>query len=120
MNTNIYTIWIQTGDDPLAGTDSNIFIQLYGTAGKTETIHLPPRDVFAFESGSLEKYVLEVPDLGELNRCCIGHDNSEGDSGWYVVSVRVQDDDTDREWLFQFDRWLGVEESGELTACVEL
>jgi len=120
MKTNIYTIWIQTGDDPLAGTDSNVFIQLFGTDGKTESIHLPPRDVFAFESGSLEKYVLEVPDLGDLTDCCIGHDNSESDSGWYVVSVRVQDDNTDREWLFKFDRWLGLDESGALNACVSV
>ena len=120
MKTNTYAIWVQTGTEELAGTDSNVFIQLFGTTGQTESILLPPRDIFAFELGSTEKYVLEVPDLGELTRCCIGHDNSEGDSGWYVVSVRVQDDETDREWLFKFDRWLGLEESGELTACVAL
>jgi hypothetical protein len=118
--TNIYTVWIRTGDDPLAGTDSHVFLQLFGTNGHTESIYLPPRDVFAFESGSTEKYILEVPDLGSLTRCCIGHDNSEGDSGWYVVDVRVQDDETDREWVFSFNQWLGLEESGKLTACVAL
>jgi hypothetical protein len=120
MKTNTYTIWITTGEDPLAGTDSNVFIQLFGTEGKTESVHLPPRDVFAFETGSTEKYVLQVPDLGELTRCCIGHDNSEGDSGWFVVNVRVADDETEREWLFTFDQWLGLDESGQLTACVSL
>ena len=119
MANNIYTIWVRTGEQNLAGTDSNVFIQLFGTAGQTESIHLPPRDIFAFESNSVDQYVLEVPDLGELTRCCIGHDNSEGDSGWYVVDVRVQDDDTDREWTFVFDQWLGLEESGTLSACVE-
>jgi hypothetical protein len=97
-----------------------VFIQLFGTDGKTESIHLPPRDIFAFETGSTEKYVLQVPDLGDLTRCCIGHDNSEGDSGWFVVNVRVADDETEREWVFTFDQWLGVEESNQLTACVSL
>ena len=120
MATNIYTIWVKTGDDPLAGTDSNVFIQLFGSDGQTEPLHLPPRDIFAFETGSTEKYILEVPDIGELTRCCIGHDNSEGDSGWFVVDVRVQDDETDREWLFKFDQWLGLEESGHLAACVSI
>lgn len=120
MKTNIYTIWIKTGDQTLAGTDSNVFIQLFGTEGKTESIYLPPEDIFAFEAGSVDKFILEVPDVGELTRCCIGHDNAEGDSGWFVVDVRIQDDETDREWTFVFDQWLGIEESGKLFACVDL
>jgi hypothetical protein len=119
MKQNIYTIWIQTGEENLAGTDSNVFIQLFGTNGQTESIHLPSRDIFSFESGSTDQYVLEVPDLGELTRCCVGHDNSEGDSGWFVVDVRVQDDETDRQWVFTFNQWLGVEESGKLFECVD-
>ncbi|MEQ8675753.1 MAG: PLAT/LH2 domain-containing protein [Aggregatilineales bacterium] len=118
--TNIYTVWVKTGDQTLAGTDSNVFIQMFGTTGQTASIHLPAQDVFSFEAGSTDKYVLEVPDIGDLTRCCIGHDNEEGDSGWYVVDVRVQDDETDREWVFTFDQWLGVEESGKLFACVDL
>ncbi len=119
MATNIYTIWVKTGDQNLAGTDSNVFIQLFGTDGQTESIHLPSQDIFAFESGSVDKFILEVPDVGELTRCCIGHDNSEGDSGWFVVDVRIQDDETDREWKFVFNQWLGVEESGKLSECVD-
>jgi len=117
--TNTYAIWIRTGDDNLAGTDSNVFIQLFGTSGQTESIHLPARDIFSFESSSTDKYVLEVPDLGELTRCCIGHDNSEGDSGWFVVDVKIADDETDRTWTFTFQQWLGVEESGKLYACID-
>lgn len=120
MKQNIYTIWIRTGDDNLAGTDSHVFIQLFGTTGKTDSIHLPPRDIFSFESGSTDQYVLEVPDIGELTRCCVGHDDSEGDSGWYVVDVRIADDETDREWTFTFNQWIGKEESGKLFACADL
>lgn len=118
MKTNTYAIWIRTGEDSFAGTDSNVFIQLFGTLGKTESIHLPARDLFSFESGSTDKYVLEVPDLGDLERCCIGQDNTEIDSGWFVIDVRVQDDETAREWVFTFNQWLGVEESGKLFECV--
>lgn len=117
MKTNTYAIYIKTGEQPLAGTDSNVFIQLFGTDGQTESLYLPARDVFAFEEGSVDKYVLQVPDLGELTRCCLGQDASE-DSGWYVETVRVQDDETSREWVFTFNKWLGIEESGSLTACV--
>lgn len=116
----IYTVWVTTGDQNLAGTDSNVFIQLVGEQGQTEPLHLPARDIFAFEASATDRFVLDIPDLGELTTCCIGHDNAEGDSGWYVKTVRIRHDDSGREWSFPFEQWLGVEESGNLSACVEL
>ncbi len=115
-----YTVWIHTGEQNLAGTDSNIFIQLSGDAGQTEFVHLPPQDLFAFESGSVDKFVLDVPDVGELRQCCLRHDNSEGDSGWYVAEVRVAHNASGRQWRFVFGQWLGLAESGTLSACVNI
>jgi hypothetical protein len=31
----------------------------------------------------------------------------------------VKDDETAREWLFTFNQWLGQEEAGTNSACVE-
>lgn len=118
MKTNTYHLWVTTGDQPLGGTDSNVFIQLFGTNGQTESLWLPAQDIFAFEEGSIDNFVLEVPDIGDLTRCCIGQD-ATADSGWYVESVRVKDDETDREWTFIFNQWLGQEEAGQLATCVE-
>lgn len=115
-----YLLWIETGEQNLAGTDSDVFIQITGTQGQTDPIHLPEQDIFSFESGQTDKYVLQIPDLGDLKRCCIGHNNSEGDSGWYVKSVRLQHEDSGKSWTFTFDQWLGVEESGKLSECIDL
>jgi hypothetical protein len=115
---NRYYVAVKTGQHTEAGTDSNVFIQLFGTTGKTESIWLPPQDVFAFEEGSVDHFVLEVPDVGDLTRCCIGQDAS-ADSGWFVETVQVKDDETNREWRFTFNQWLGMEEAGTLAACVE-
>jgi hypothetical protein len=121
MTQNIYTIYIRTGDDTLAGTDSNVFLQLFGTAGHTDEIHLPAQDLFSFETGGTDKYILEVPDLGDLTRCCLRQDASEAgpSSGWQVKDVRVEDDETDRAWTFTFDCWLGQEEAGTLSKCID-
>ncbi len=75
---------------------------------------MPPKDIFSFETGGTDKYILEVPDLGDLARCCLRQDNSEvgPSSGWQVKDVRVEDDETSRAWTFTFNRWLGLEESG--------
>ncbi len=117
--TNTYTIWIRTGDDTMAGTDSDVFIQLFGTTGRTESIHLPARDVFSFESGGNDQYVLEVPDVGELTRCCVGHNQQDGDSDWFVVDVRIADDETSREWTFVFNQWVGKNAGGAVYACID-
>ena len=114
----LYHIWVTTGDHELAGTDSNVFIQLIGNEDQTDTLHLPAQDIFAFEASAVDKFVLDVPELGDLLQCCIGHDNAEGDSGWYVRMVRVRHVNSGQEWLFTFEQWLGLEESGVLSACV--
>lgn len=115
-----YSVWVTTGADELAGTDSNVFIKLIGTVGETDTLHLPAQDIFAFESGSTDKFILEVPELGDLLECCIGHDNSEGESGWHIMTVRVQNNSTGQEWTFTFDQWLSLEISGVVSGCVHL
>jgi hypothetical protein len=122
MKQNIYTVFVRTGDDSVAGTDSNVFIQLFGTNGESDQIWLPAQDLFAFESGGTDKYVLEVPYLGDLTRCCLWQDNSETgpSSGWQVKDVIVKDDETARTWTFIFNCWLGLEEAGTLSACVDL
>jgi hypothetical protein len=100
-----YTIWIKTGDKPLGGTDSNVYVMLFGDAGQTEWIFLPPRDAFAFEEGSVDKFVLDAPDVGDLTRCC---------------DVRVRHNVSEKEWIFRFHQWLGEEEAGRLAVCVSL
>jgi hypothetical protein len=118
-DSTLYHVWVQTGDaDNLAGTDSNVFIQLFGSEGYIDPLHLPPQDIFAFENGQTDKFVLQIPDLGNLTRCCLGHDAS-ADSGCYVVDVKIQNDTSKQTWLFTFNAWLGIEESGALSACAD-
>ena len=112
-----YSVWVTTGDQPLGGTDSNVYLMLFGSGGQTDWVYLPTEDIFAFEEGSVDKFILDIPDLGELTRCCVAHDSS-ADSGWYVENVRVQNLATGKEWLFVFQQWVGEEEAGRLAVCV--
>jgi hypothetical protein len=118
MEEPTYTVWIKTGEQPLGGTDSNVFIMLYGQNGQTDWIHLPPQDLFAFEDGSLDKFVLVAPEVGALTQCCVGHDNT-ADSGWFVEAVRVQHLASGQEWTFRFGEWVGEEEAGRLVVCAD-
>lgn len=111
-----YHIWIKTGDQPLGGTDSNVYVMLFGSAGRTDWIYLPPEDIFAFEEGSLDKFILVAPDVGELSQCCVAHDAS-ADSGWFVEHVRVTHISSGKTWEFAFGQWVGQEEAGRLAVC---
>jgi hypothetical protein len=120
MKQNTYTILIHTGDDVMGGTDAPIFLQLFGTTGQTDEIYLPARDIFSFEAGSTDKYILEVPDVGELTRCCLRLEASEPSVCWLVKDVQIADDETSRVWTFVFNCWLGQQKAGTLTACATL
>lgn len=119
MTEPLYTVWIKTGDEALGGTDSNVYLMLVGSAGQTDWIYLPAEDVFAFEEGSTDKFIIDAPDVGEITRCCAGHDNS-ADPGWFVENVRVRNNRNGKEWAFKFHQWLGEEEAGRLAVCIDL
>ena len=118
MAAPIYTVWVTTGTEALGGTDSNVFVMLYGQDGQTDWVLLPAEDVFAFEEGATDKFVLDVPDLGELTRCCVAHDNT-ADPGWFVETVRVQHNGSHKQWTFTFHAWVGEEEAGRLVVCAD-
>lgn len=119
MGEPIYTVWVKTGDQALGGTDSNVYVMLFGANGQTDWVHLPAEDVFAFEEGSTDKFMLDVPDLGALSRCCVSHDDS-ADSGWFVESVRVQHNLSGKVWDFAFQSWVGDEEAGQRSVCASV
>ena len=118
MTEPLYTVWIKTGEEPLGGTDSNVYIMLTGESGQTDWVFLPAEDIFAFEEGSTDKFLIDTPELGNLTRCCVGHDNS-ADPGWFVEQVRVKHNQSGKEWYFKFHQWLGEEEAGRLAVCVD-
>lgn len=116
MQDPTYTIWISTGDEPLGGTDSNVYIMLFGENGQTDWIFLPPPDVFAFEEGNIDKFLIDTPDLGALTRVCVAHD-AAADSGWYVTSVKIRHNASGDEREFAFNAWVGDEEAGRRVVC---
>lgn len=114
-----YSVWIHTGDHPLAGTDSTVAVQLIGTEGKTEIMHFFQDDVFAFERDSVDRITVETDDdIGDITRCCLGHDKSI-DGNWFVKSVRVRDNITFDEWQFEINDWVKPEQPTSLWTCAD-
>ena len=58
---------MKTGDCRGAGTDANVFIQLFGENGKTGTHNLDSSSN-DFERGQVDEFSVECLDIGELKR----------------------------------------------------
>lgn len=74
----------------MAGTDSNIYITLMGQYGSSKKIHLvdPSSDKKLFEKGSVDKFRIRIPGVGELKRIRIEHDGKGFAAGWFLDKVQ--------------------------------
>ena len=69
-----YQIEIQTADERWAGTDANVFLQIYGVDKKTEQKVLNDRSD-NFERAQKDQFKIEDIDVGEIRKIRIGHDD---------------------------------------------
>jgi lipoxygenase homology domain-containing protein 1 len=63
-----YDIEVRTGDDTGSGTDANVFLSVFGNKGELKDIKLekPLNNKNPFEAGSLDKFSLNLKDVGKV------------------------------------------------------
>jgi hypothetical protein len=109
-NRSSYSIEVKTGDYADAGTDANVYINIFGDKGQSGKIRLNSYlSGNAFERGDLDKLTIKAPDVGNVNRIEVSHDNSYAAAGWYLSNVRIKKGSQDL--FFEAEDWL---ESGKL------
>ncbi|CAF3698383.1 unnamed protein product [Rotaria sp. Silwood1] len=84
-----YEITVFTGDKAGAGTDAKVFIQIYGLYGRTEEIPLKSKSD-SFERKSIDKFKIEAPDIGPIEKIRIGHHSENSRAAWYLEKVLIQ------------------------------
>ena len=85
-----YKVNVVTSDKSKAGTDAKVYIQIYGRNMKTEKMFLERsrNNRALFERGNSDLFELKLPDLGEIRKIRIGHDNS-GDASNFNFSIYI-------------------------------
>jgi hypothetical protein len=82
---------VYTGDEwGTAGTDSQVYITLFGTNGKqTEKIRLknPINNKDPFKCNQIDKFHVQGNNIGELLKLRIEHDNTGRDPSWFIDRV---------------------------------
>ncbi|KAM9810394.1 lipoxygenase homology domain-containing protein 1-like [Neosynchiropus ocellatus] len=101
-----YEIIIITGDVKSAGTDSHVFVTIYGVNGDSGKRQLRKKWRNLFERGRTDRFVLEMLDLGELLRVKVEHDNSGTSAGWYLECLEVTNTANSVTTIFQCGKWM--------------
>ncbi|XP_019387226.1 PREDICTED: lipoxygenase homology domain-containing protein 1 [Crocodylus porosus] len=110
-----YEVTVVTGSMRSAGTNANVFMQMYGEAGKTELITLSNRSN-NFERGAKEIFKVEAAEIGSIYKIRIGHDGKGIGDGWYLENVtikRMVKKVQDNEWKRKKKKKSGEEEDEE-------
>ncbi len=104
-----YRIVFETGDVLLGGTDANVFLSLAGSTGSSIEKRLET-DEDTFVPGSAVVFRVETQDMGDIERIRVRHDNTGLNAGWFLHRVVITNELTGREWVFNCDRWLAMDE----------
>lgn len=115
-----YQIEVVTGDVSDAGTDSFVYLALFGPEkenGRYGSGELNPYDALdpfgPFEKGNTDSFTNQGYNLEEVEFMTLRHDNQYDKSGWYVKAIKVKNTYNGKEWLFVPDQWLAMDESPE-------
>ncbi|KAG1666148.1 hypothetical protein FOA52_011559 [Chlamydomonas sp. UWO 241] len=104
---HMYEITVSTSNVEGAGTDSAVFMQIYGEDKASGQIVLGS-DPEWFIPGKVDVFYLELPELGRLTRILIGIDGKGAHPHWRLESVAVRrtaDDSEEPSVVFGCGRW---------------
>ncbi|CAO2594491.1 Lipoxygenase homology domain-containing protein 1, partial [Lemmus lemmus] len=104
-----WSLWVWTTDLKKAGTNSPIFIQIYGQKGRTDEILLNPNNKW-FKPGIIEKFRIEIPDLGRFYKIRVWHDRQNPGSGWHLEKMTLMNTLNKHKYNFNCNRWLDANE----------
>uniref|UniRef100_I3JKU2 Lipoxygenase homology PLAT domains 1 n=1 Tax=Oreochromis niloticus TaxID=8128 RepID=I3JKU2_ORENI len=104
-----WSLWIWTSDVKGAGTDAQVFLQIYGEKGKSDEMKLE-NNSDSFEQGQVDKFMIEMPDIGRLLKLRIWHEKRHPFAGWHLGKVTLLKTLTMEKYSFECGRWLDINE----------
>ncbi|KAI9527480.1 Lipoxygenase y domain-containing protein 1 [Dissostichus eleginoides] len=104
-----WSLWIWTSDVKGAGTDAQVFLQIYGENGKSDEVKLE-NNSDSFEQGQQDKFIVEMPDIGKLQKLRIWHEKRSPFAGWHLAKVTLLKTLTMEKYSFECGRWLDINE----------
>jgi len=99
-----YTVKVKTSQAKNAGTDAGVYIQLFGTNGRSTSLQrIDQKYHDDFEKGATDTYTVYADaDLGEVNKINLEHDNTGSGPWWKIDQIIIND-----RYTFNINAWLG-------------
>jgi len=111
-----YLIKVRTGDVRGAGTDANVYLQLFGNQDDTGIIQLKSsNNKNKWERAQVDEFSFDFIGLGDdLKKLRIGHDNKGLRCGWYLSNVQIDCPSLGKSWCFPCGQWFSKDEGDQL------
>lgn len=100
---------MKTGDVMSAGTDANVFMEMFGEHGDSGELALKSSETYKdkFERNHTDVFIFKnLLSLGGLTKVRIWHDNKFLGANWFLESVEVVDESSNEKFQFPCNRWL--------------
>ncbi|TPP60374.1 hypothetical protein FGIG_08324 [Fasciola gigantica] len=108
-----FVVRVYTGTDPGAGTDSNVYLEMFGEQTSSGLIPLKTSlnqsghsVVNKFEAGCLDTFTVKAMDIGPLKKIRLAHDSTGVGPSWQVARVEIDAPKLNLGWTFPCNRWL--------------
>ena len=105
-----FEVVVYTSDVANAGTDANIFMDVYGRTPDGEehsdSVKFTTANKSSFERGSVDHFNFELKDIGAPYKIRVGHDDKGFGSDWHLDKVVMIQQQTKVAYEFPCAKWL--------------
>ncbi|CAF0982480.1 unnamed protein product [Didymodactylos carnosus] len=107
-----YLVDVHTGKKRNAGTDANVFLNIFGDYGDTGERPLEySSNKNKFENGQVDTFNIEAVTLNRIKKLRVGHDGQGAGAGWFLEKIVVREQENkDTNIIFMCNRWLASDE----------
>nr|XP_026691111.1 lipoxygenase homology domain-containing protein 1-like isoform X2 [Ciona intestinalis] len=119
-----YRVLVTTGlesTSELCPSDARTSLVIYGEEGKTGQILLGPvlgtseEHSECFKPGQTDEFKIDVPEIGEIYKVRMSISEDSDWHGWYLDKLILEDMATQKQLVFNCNRWLSKYEDDQIT-----
>ncbi|CAF0922726.1 unnamed protein product, partial [Brachionus calyciflorus] len=105
-NITVYEIEVKTADEISAGTDANVYLDIFGTDGDIIKLELkePLDNENPFERNALNKFVVIEKNIGKIKKIAVFTEAKGSGSSWKLSYVKILLNKT--YYNFSANRWI--------------
>ncbi|XP_048706971.2 lipoxygenase homology domain-containing protein 1 isoform X4 [Caretta caretta] len=101
----LYEVTVVTGDIQNAGTDTSVYMTLFGSSGNTEEMRLE-KNGERFERGQEDTFIMEIADIAPLRKMRIRTDGKGTRPDWFLEKIIMKNLSNQEVTTFTYSEWL--------------